>query len=97
LLYVKQAFAEGEGPSVPAEPRHWVEPDPVVYARLGQVATLVRDGFESRDLLTEDSTDILDRLVDMYGRLADLATDELAGAPITPEDNLWIESIASRF
>src|SRR5690606_40459528 len=62
LLYAKQAFAEGEGPSVPAEPRHWVEPDPVVYARLGQVATLVRDGFESRDLLTADSTDILDRL-----------------------------------
>src|SRR5690606_38144524 len=62
LLYAKQAFAEGEGPSVPAEPRHWVEPDPVVYARLGQVATLVRDGFESRDLLTSDSTDILDRL-----------------------------------
>lgn len=97
LLYAKQAFAEGEGPPVPAEPRHWVEPEPVVYDRLVAVATLIRDGFTGRDLLTADSADILDRLVVMYKRFADLARDELAGVPITPDDNDWIESIASRF
>jgi hypothetical protein len=97
LLYAKQAFAEGEGPAVPAEPRHWVEPEPVVYERLAAVATLIRDGLTSRDLLTTDSADILDRLVPMYQRFADLARDELAGRPITPQDNEWIESIASRF
>ena len=97
LLYAKQAFAEGEGPSVPAEPRHWVEPEPVAYERLAAAATLIRDGFTSRGLLTEDSADILDRLVEMYRRFADLARDELAGEPISSEDNEWLESIASRF
>lgn len=97
LLYAKQAFAEGEGPPVPAEPRHWIEPEPVVYDRLVAAATLIQEGFTSRDLLTADSADLLDRLVSMYERSADLARDELAGQPITPEDNEWIESIASRF
>ncbi len=97
LLYAKQAFAEGEGPPVPAEPRHWVEPEPVVYDRLAAVALLVRDGFAARELLTADSADILDRLDEMYRRFADLARDELAAEPIAPADNEWIESIASRF
>ena len=97
LLYAKQAFAEGEGPSVPAEPRHWIEPEPVVYDRLVAVVTLIRDGFASRDLLTTDSADLLDRLVAMYERFAVLSRNELAGEPITAEDNEWVETIASRF
>ena len=40
ILYSKQAVAEGGGeePSVP--PRHWVEPDPVVFGRLAAVTAL---------------------------------------------------------
>ena len=34
VLYTKQAYAEGEEPLPPAPPRHWVEPDPVPFARL---------------------------------------------------------------
>jgi hypothetical protein len=97
LLYAKQAFAEGEGPPVPAEPRHWVEPEPVVYERLAAVASLIREGFASRDLLTDDAAELLDRLDSMYRRLAELAREELAGEPITAEDNEWIETISSRF
>jgi hypothetical protein len=97
LLYAKQAFAEGDTPLVPAEPRHWVEPDPVVYARLAAVANLMRRGLESRGLLAPDVEEILDRLTDMYERFERLAWDELAGAPISTDDNLWLETIASRF
>lgn len=97
LLYAKQAFAEGEVPPVPAEPRHWVEPDPVVYARLAAVADLMRSGLDSRGLLAEDVGAILDRLIDMYERFERLATDELRAAPISDEDNEWLETIASRF
>jgi hypothetical protein len=97
LLYAKQAFAEGDTPLVPAEPRHWVEPEPVVYARLAAVADLMRKGLEVRGLLAPDVEDVLDRLTDMYQRFERLAWDELAGAPISAEDNLWLEAIASRF
>lgn len=97
LLYAKQAFAEGEIPPVPAEPRHWVEPEPVVYARLAAVAALMRDGLEDRGLLADDVGDILNRLIDMYDRLERLSLDELAAMPISSEDNEWLETIASRF
>jgi hypothetical protein len=97
LLYAKQAFAEGETPLAPAEPRHWVEPEPVVYARLAAVANLMRAGLEGRELLASDVGDVLDRLIEMYRRFERLARDELAGAPISADDNLWLETIASRF
>lgn len=96
LLYAKQAFAEGEVPPVPAEPRHWVEPDPVVYARLRAVAVLLGDGLDARGLLAPEVGDLLDRLVDIYDRFERLAVDELGGRPITEDDNEWLETIASR-
>jgi hypothetical protein len=97
VLYAKQAFAEGGAPDAPSEPRHWVEPEPVVYARLAAVAGLMADGLGDRDLLAADVGEILDRLVEMYGRFERLARDELAGAPISGEDNQWLETIGSRF
>lgn len=97
LLYAKQAFAEGETPTPPAEPRHWVEPEPVVYARLAAVANLMRQGLDDRGLLAPDVEEILARLTDMYGTFERLARDELAGRPISTEDNDWLESIGARF
>lgn len=97
LLYAKQAFAEGETPVAPAEPRHWVEPEPVVYARLAGVAALMRDGLDQRGLLAPGVEMVLDLLTEMYRRFERLAWDELAGAPISAGDNLWLESIGARF
>jgi hypothetical protein len=97
LLYAKQAFAEGETPLPPAEPRHWVEPEPPVFARLASVAALMRTGLDQRALLAPEVGDLLDRLIDMYETFERLAEDELAGAPISVEDNLWLETVAARF
>ncbi|HEY7470702.1 MAG TPA: DUF3160 domain-containing protein [Acidimicrobiia bacterium] len=97
ILYAKQAFAEGEAPSAPAEPRHWVEPEPVVYARLAAVARLMQQGLSDRDLLADEVAEILDQLTAIYDNFARLAEDELAGEPITTEDNQWLETIGSSF
>jgi hypothetical protein len=97
ILYAKQAFAEGETPPVPAEPRHWVEPAPVVYARLAGVARLLSRGLGDRDLLADDVAQILEELTTMYDRFERLALDELAGHAISQEDNEWLETIGSRF
>ena len=96
ILYAKQAFAaEGEVPARLFEPRHWVEPDPVVFGRLDAVLDLLADGLSSRDLLDDESAALLDELGDMMTRLEALATDELAGAPISAEDNEWLRGIGS--
>jgi Protein of unknown function (DUF3160) len=97
ILYAKQAFAEGETPPVPAEPRHWVEPEPVVYARLAAVARLLGQGLGERNLLANEVSEILEELATMYDRFERLAIDELAGNPISQDDNQWLETIGSRF
>jgi hypothetical protein len=55
ILYVKQATGEGDAPLPTYVPRHWVEPDPVAFARLAAVADLMREGLAGRDLLTTEA------------------------------------------
>jgi hypothetical protein len=103
ILYTKQAVAEGGGdepPVPPVPPRHWVEPEPVAYERLASVTALMRDGLNSRGLLTDDYSQLLIDLEDFYGWLGGIASDELAGVPISDEDNQelsWIGSTLEGF
>lgn len=98
ILYAKQAFlAEGDGPPPPpAPPRHWVEPDPIVYLRLGESARLLQRGFEARSLLPDEQADALDFLIDMLDRFAQISLDELSGMPISEADNEWLGEIGSQ-
>ena len=98
VLYAKQAIvAEGEGPpKPPAPPRHWVEPDPVSFGRLGVVVKLVSDGLDGRNLLTDEERALLADVADMLARLRRLAEDELAGRPISAEDNAWLQGFGTR-
>jgi Protein of unknown function (DUF3160) len=98
VLYAKQAIvAEGEGPPAPpAPPRHWVEPDPVAFARLGVVVNLLSDGLGDRKLLAADERVLLADVADVLVRLGRLAEDELAGRPITADDNAWLEGFGAR-
>ncbi len=86
ILYAKQAVAEG-GDEVSGPRRNWVEPDPVVFARLAAAAELTRTGLESRGLLGEEQAGLLARAGELFGFLERVARDELAGTPISPEDN----------
>ncbi|MDJ0952587.1 MAG: DUF3160 domain-containing protein [Acidimicrobiia bacterium] len=100
ILYTKQAVAEGGGEEPPTPPRHWVEPDPVAYERLAAVSALMRDGLTSRELLPADYELLLDDLEEFYVWLAGIARDELAGVPISEEDNQelgWVGSTLEGF
>jgi Protein of unknown function (DUF3160) len=89
--------AEGEGPPAPpAPPRHWVEPDPVAFARLGVVVNLLNDGLGDRKLLAADERALLTDVVDVLDRLRRLAEDELADRPISTDDNAWLEGFGAR-
>ncbi|MGD9794900.1 MAG: DUF3160 domain-containing protein, partial [Acidimicrobiia bacterium] len=74
ILYAKQGFAgegDGEPPAVP--PRHWVEPDPVVFERLSAAAGLMRDGMQRRSLLPTTAGRMLTDLVALLDHLAAIA------------------------
>jgi hypothetical protein len=94
ILYAKQGFAaEGGGEPEPFVPRHWVEPDPVAFERLAVAAQLIRDGFDDRGLLSSERAELLDDLIGFEERLGRIARDELAGTPISEEDNLWLRFV----
>jgi hypothetical protein len=93
ILYAKQAIGEGgDGAPVP-DRRNWVEPDPVVFGRLRAMADLMRAGLDERDLLTDEQTELLGDVVDLFGFFERIARDELAGAPISRPDNDRLTSV----
>lgn len=112
ILYAKQGIAEGEAPTPPPPPRHWVEPDPVAFARIAAVATMLRDGLTGAELMFPGDYDletgepwtnesertrwVSEYLIDMVDRFARLAQDELEGKPISDADNEWLSHIGGR-
>jgi hypothetical protein len=100
ILYSKQSFAaEGGFEPPPQPPRHWVEPDPVAWERMASVVRLLQAGLVDRSLVVadDDADTLMDDVATMLERLARIAGDELAGAPISAADNDWLEGIGSVF
>lgn len=96
ILYTKQAIAEGgDGAELPTPPRHWVEPDPVVFERIAAAAGLLRQGLTDRDLIDQTMTGVITELEDELTLLSRVARSELAAAPISEEDNLRLQRVAS--
>lgn len=96
ILYGKQEFAaEGGGDWSDFPPRHWVEPEPVAFERMSEVAALLRNGLRDRGLLPDANDRLLAELQTFLDRLARIARDELAGKAITDADNDWLGEIGS--
>ena len=96
VLYTKQFFAEGGG-EVPASPRNWVEPDPVVFGRLAAAASLLAAGLHDRGLLSSSASSLLGRVIGMFSFFERVAKDELAARPITKADNDRLRFIGGEF
>ena len=98
ILYAKQSFAaEGGFEPLVEPPRHWVEPDPVAWERMGSVIDLLQDGLRNRGLVStgDDYDALMTGVGGMLKRLAGIARHELDGLPISQADNDWLESIGS--
>ncbi len=88
VLFAKQLIAEGGGENLfKPPPRNWVEPDPVAYGRLIEAVKLMRSGLSERNLLTKSARNLLASELDMFAFFKRIATDELAGKPISSDDN----------
>jgi hypothetical protein len=97
VLYTKQGSAgEGDGPEPAAfVPRHWVEPDPVAFDRIAAAAGLLRDGFVERDLLTDETDDLLGTLIELTDWLGGIAARELEGVVASDAENERLLDIGS--
>jgi len=88
ILFSKQLIAEGGGENLfKPPPRNWVEPDPAAYGRLIEAVKLMRNGLAERNLLTKSAGNLLASELDMLVFFKRIAGDELAGKPISSDDN----------
>lgn len=93
ILYAKQLVAEAGGEPVKANPRNWVEPDPVAFERLAAVASLVQQGLAQRKLLTANSGSLLGTEIGLFDFFGRVAAGELAGRPLAAKDNQRLREI----
>lgn len=96
VLYVKQPTGFGGG-GPPLTSFGYVEPNPLVFARMAILSGMLAQGLEARGFADDRwAPDSVHRLVEMLrshslesARMAEVARKELAGEPIT-EDEYWM-------
>jgi hypothetical protein len=91
ILYAKQAYAELGGAFEEPEVKGYVEPNPEAFARLAALTSMTIDGLESRGLFDDseamwESKDNLARLELLLTHLTSIAEKQLAGTPLTQEE-----------
>ncbi len=92
ILYAKQVYAEMGGggpkgpPPSPAEPKGYVEPNPIFFARLAALAALTRDGLASRDLLDKTDADDLSKIETLALSFKTMAEKELRNEALSAQE-----------
>lgn len=78
VLYAKQVMAElgGEGGDKPDD-RGYVEPQPVVYARLASLARNTVSGLQNRNLISDEDAQYMNDFADIVDKLETIANKEL--------------------
>lgn len=91
VLYAKQVYAEcGGGADV--DDRGYVEPNPVLYARLASLTRMTREGLKTRGLLNQRDDESLDRMEKFVLYLKSISEKELNNTPLTDEEYQFIRS-----
>jgi hypothetical protein len=96
ILYAKQSYAveaTSLEPQPPQKPSGYVEPRPEVFGRLAILARKMRQGLDSRGLLNDEFRSKLSRLDTLLAALTRMAEKELAGEPLSAEEQEQISHI----
>ncbi len=89
ILYAKQVYAElggGPGENPVRDDRGYVEPEPVLYARLAALSRMTKTGLTDRGLLDDADAANLERMETLSLSLKGIAEKELAGTALSAED-----------
>jgi hypothetical protein len=90
ILYAKQSVtAEGDGGEQPQRSA-FVEPYPAFYARMGELATALRQGLKDYGLIDSESETKLETMISLMDTLKSAAEKELAGQELSPDEELTI-------
>lgn len=95
ILYAKQVYAEmGGGPDEPdsKDDRGYVEPNPVLYARLAALTKMTSEGLEQRGLLSDSQKETLGILEEIVLQLKTISEKELNNETLTDAEYEFIRS-----
>jgi len=96
ILYMKQAVAEmGGGPDL-SIPYNYVEPNAEVYARLKWLTEYTKEHLRFRGMLSEQSANVLDSMIEMQEILMNVSVKELTNQEITAEENEMLYTYGGR-
>lgn len=96
VLYAKQVYAEMGGGEEPQDDRGYVEPNPLVYARLAALTRMTIEGLQSRDLLNENTGASLAQMEELALKLKTISEKELAQKPLDDEEYDLIRSFGGQ-
>lgn len=96
ILYAKQVYAEMGGGDEGQDDRGYVEPNPVVYARLAALTRMTIDGLQSRGLLREDAKASLEKMEVLAIKLKEISEKELEQKPLDEEEYELIKSFGGQ-
>lgn len=93
ILYSAQIMAEmgGAGDDIEYDDRGYVEPAPVLYARLSALSNMMKQGLKNRQLLSKDAEKNLDILNKMCKTLKDISVKELENKELSEKDYDFIK------
>jgi hypothetical protein len=81
--------AEGDG-GEETPPVGYVEPYPAFYAKIGELATTLREGLVKFDLIDSESANKLETMIWLAELLGSISEKELAGGELTAEESTTI-------
>lgn len=86
ILYAKQPYAAKV--SIPPKSPHpgYVEPHPILYYRLMNLANATLQGLKALNLLDEDMEEDLSRFISLLSKLLEISLKELKGEALTKEE-----------
>lgn len=94
ILYAKQVYAErgydSLQPPEPERPRGYVEPVPLLYARIAALSRMTIDGLAQRGLLAEADQVALEAMERIALQLQTMAEKQLRGEPLSDEEYEFI-------
>ena len=91
ILYAKQSYTQEL--SMPEVHNGFVEPYPELYARLGSLVRLMKNGLDARDLSIEGFDNKFDSLSTIFDRLVDISIKELEDEFLNQSDIDFIRHV----
>lgn len=93
ILYSKQMMAEmGGGDMEELDDRGYVEPEPVVFAKLAALTNDTKAGLKKFGVINDNDEKNLEKLSELAKQLSDIAVKELTNVPLSEEEFELIRS-----